>query len=167
MLARVSGGLIDNAVRIYDALPDSRFSALGNTRTDKQAWTHRPCSRQTACILKAPHRRFLEALVQVGQHSGHAIERRVNIHGLQLDFERAVPVSLVTELVSLDACSSGSAKWAASTRTYLSALRWKVWPGTLAQSTVKESAMPATISPFRQHPPCLTHLLARCGRNSC
>jgi hypothetical protein len=97
MHGRVSGGLIDNAAQILDALPDSRLSASGNTRTDKQARTHWPCSRQTACILKAPHRRFVEALVQIGQHRGHAIERRVNIHGLQLDLERAVAVSLVTE----------------------------------------------------------------------
>lgn len=44
-----------------------------------------------AGILEAPHRRFVEALVQVGQHGWHAVERRVNQHGLQLDFEAAVP----------------------------------------------------------------------------
>ena len=83
----------------------------------------------TPSILKRPHRRFVEAPVQVGQHRGHAVERRVHEHGLQLNLERTVP-------------GQPRAPHQPCPRTYLSALRWKVWPGALPKSTVSVSEIP-------------------------
>lgn len=69
-------------------------------RTDKQARTRRPHPRQHACIFHAPHRRFIEALVQIAEHPAHAVQRRIDEHGLELDFVRARPCQSIVDLVA-------------------------------------------------------------------
>jgi hypothetical protein len=49
-----------------------------------------PCLGQATNIFKRPRCRFVEVLVEVGQHRRHAVERRVDEHGLQLDFKPTV-----------------------------------------------------------------------------
>lgn len=57
------------------------------TLTDDEPGMRWPRPRQHSHIFKAPLRTVGQALIQVCQHRGHAIERCVDEHGLKLDFE--------------------------------------------------------------------------------
>jgi hypothetical protein len=105
----------------------------------------------------------VEALVKIAEDGWHAVQRWIDVHSFELDFEGTIPSQYMADVL-VPRWSTTNFAWLGGHfsrdddagnewGTHLRALRWKVWPGIFDRSTVKESSTsaPRQLHNYRIH----------------